>query len=111
MHAVIAFAGSIANSPPRLTACASILAMATITIRNIDAATKRKLQLRAVLNGHSMEAEIREILTATAGQKMRSTSAVKTALGQLLPRPKPAHKKAKPAAKKKVVVKAKPKRR
>lgn len=81
--------------------------MATITIRNIDATIKRKLQLRAALNGRSMEAEVREILTTTAGQKLRSSSAVKTALGQLLP----ASKKPKPPAKKTAAVKAKQKRR
>jgi plasmid stability protein len=33
--------------------------MATITIRNLDEKVKRKLQVRAALNGRSMEAEIR----------------------------------------------------
>jgi plasmid stability protein len=36
--------------------------MATITIRNLDEKIKRKLQIRAALNGHSMEAEVRQIL-------------------------------------------------
>jgi len=31
--------------------------MATITIRNLDEKVKRKLQVRAALNGRSMEAE------------------------------------------------------
>lgn len=36
--------------------------MATITIRNLDETVKRKLQVRAALNGRSMEAEIRSAL-------------------------------------------------
>ena len=37
--------------------------MATITIRNLDEKVKRRLQVRAALNGRSMEAEAREVLT------------------------------------------------
>jgi plasmid stability protein len=37
--------------------------MATITIRNLDEKVKRKLQVRAALNGRSMEAEVREVLS------------------------------------------------
>jgi phosphopantothenoylcysteine decarboxylase/phosphopantothenate--cysteine ligase len=37
--------------------------MATIVIRNLDETVKRKLQVRAALNGRSMEAEARELLT------------------------------------------------
>ncbi|HKF49765.1 MAG TPA: hypothetical protein VKB38_20560 [Terracidiphilus sp.] len=40
--------------------------MATITVRNLDEKIKRKLQLRAALNGRSMEAEAREAITAHA---------------------------------------------
>jgi plasmid stability protein len=36
--------------------------MATITIRNLDEKVKRKLQVRAALNGRSMEAEARAML-------------------------------------------------
>ncbi|HKV82894.1 MAG TPA: hypothetical protein VJP02_32405 [Candidatus Sulfotelmatobacter sp.] len=36
--------------------------MASITIRNLEETTKRKLKVRAALNGHSMEQEAREIL-------------------------------------------------
>lgn len=36
--------------------------MASITIRNLDEATKRKLKVRAATNGRSMEQEAREIL-------------------------------------------------
>lgn len=37
--------------------------MPTITIRNLDETVKRKLQVRAALNGRSMEAEAREVLS------------------------------------------------
>jgi plasmid stability protein len=37
--------------------------MATITIRNLDEKIKRMLQVRAALNGRSMEAEARELLS------------------------------------------------
>lgn len=37
--------------------------MATITIRNVDEAAKRRLQVRAALNGRSMEAELREMVS------------------------------------------------
>ena len=36
--------------------------MATLTIRNLDETVKRRLQVRAALNGRSMEAEAREAL-------------------------------------------------
>jgi plasmid stability protein len=36
--------------------------MATLTIRNIDAAAKERLRVRAARHGHSMEAELRSIL-------------------------------------------------
>ena len=36
--------------------------MASITIRNLEEATKRKLKVRAATNGRSMEQEAREIL-------------------------------------------------
>ena len=38
------------------------LSMATITIRNLDEKVKRALQVRAALNGRSMEAEARDLL-------------------------------------------------
>jgi plasmid stability protein len=37
--------------------------MATITIRNLDEKVKRELQVRAAMNGRSMEAEAREALS------------------------------------------------
>lgn len=36
--------------------------MASITIRNLEETTKRKLKVRAAMHGHSMEQEAREIL-------------------------------------------------
>ena len=36
--------------------------MATLTIRNVDAALKERLRVRAAQHGHSMEAEVRDIL-------------------------------------------------
>jgi plasmid stability protein len=38
--------------------------MATLTIRNLDEKVKRKLQIRAAINGRSMEAEVRALLSA-----------------------------------------------
>jgi plasmid stability protein len=42
--------------------------MATIIIRNLDETTKRKLKVRAAVNGRSMEQEAREILKSTLAQ-------------------------------------------
>ena len=42
--------------------------MASITIRNLDEATKRKLKVRAATNGRSMEQEAREILRTVLAQ-------------------------------------------
>ena len=38
--------------------------MASITIRKLEEATKRKLKVRAAMNGRSMEQEAREILNS-----------------------------------------------
>ena len=47
--------------------------MATLTIRNIDAAVKERLRVRAAQHGHSMEAEARRILQrALAREEGRS---------------------------------------
>ena len=40
--------------------------MATLTIRNLDEKVKRKLQIRAAINGRSMEAEAREMISVLA---------------------------------------------
>jgi plasmid stability protein len=42
--------------------------MASITIRNLEADTKRKLKIRAATNGRSMEQEAREILKSALAQ-------------------------------------------
>jgi antitoxin FitA len=42
--------------------------MASITIRNLEDSTKRKLKIRAAQNGHSMEQEAREILKSVLRQ-------------------------------------------
>lgn len=44
--------------------------MASITVRNLEESTKRKLKVRAAQNGRSMEQEVREILKET----LRKTS-------------------------------------
>jgi antitoxin FitA len=49
--------------------------MASITIRNLEADTKRKLKIRAAMNGRSMEQEAREILkSALARTSKRKTN-------------------------------------
>ena len=46
--------------------------MATLTIRNVDAAVKERLRVRAARHGRSMEAEARTILSqAVAGERDR----------------------------------------
>jgi antitoxin FitA len=42
--------------------------MATLTIRKLDTALKERLRVRAAQHGHSMEAEVREILRDTLKQ-------------------------------------------
>jgi plasmid stability protein len=49
--------------------------MATITIRNLDEKVKRKLQVRAALNGRSMEAEVRACLALLAEEDTPSAGA------------------------------------
>src|ERR1700756_1101115 len=43
--------------------------MASITIRNLEEATKRKLKIRAAMHGRSMEQEAREILNGALREK------------------------------------------
>jgi len=43
--------------------------MASITIRNLEETTKRKLKVRAAMHGRSMEQEAREILKGALRQK------------------------------------------
>lgn len=42
--------------------------MATITVRDLDEATRDKLRVRAARNGRSMEAEVRDILDSAAAE-------------------------------------------
>jgi len=44
--------------------------MSRMTIRNIDDDLKTRLRIRAAENGHSMEAEVRDILKAALGQSI-----------------------------------------
>jgi antitoxin FitA len=43
--------------------------MASITIRNLEENTKRRLKIRAAMHGRSMEQEAREILNSALRQK------------------------------------------
>lgn len=43
--------------------------MASITIRNLEESTKRKLKVRAAVHGRSMEQEAREILRGALREK------------------------------------------
>ena len=45
--------------------------MASIVIRNLDEGTKRKLKIRAAVNGRSMEQEAREILKSALAQPLK----------------------------------------
>ena len=45
--------------------------MAGITIRNLEADTKRRLKIRAAMNGRSMEQEAREILKSALAQSAK----------------------------------------
>lgn len=42
--------------------------MATITVRNLNEETKKKIRLLAARHGHSMEEEVRRILDRTVNQ-------------------------------------------
>lgn len=57
--------------------CTAIIdSMASITIRNLEAETKRKLKIRAAMNGRSMEQEVREILKSALAQTAKRKSNV-----------------------------------
>jgi antitoxin FitA len=45
--------------------------MVSITIRNLEADTKRRLKIRAATNGRSMEQEAREILKSALAQSSK----------------------------------------
>jgi antitoxin FitA len=48
------------------------ISMATLTIRNLDAGLKEQLRVRAAQHGHSMEAEVRDILRETLKEPERT---------------------------------------
>ena len=54
--------------------------MASITVRNIDDDLKRRLRVRAAVNGRSMEAEAREILKAALPAETAPTKNLGTAI-------------------------------
>jgi plasmid stability protein len=55
--------------------CSDIIdRMPSIVIRNLDAVTKRKLKVRAAMNGRSMEREAREILKSALAQTSKRKS-------------------------------------
>jgi plasmid stability protein len=55
--------------------------MSTLTIRNVDAAMKERLRVRAAHNGRSMEAELRQILSDTlapeSGRELNLAEAIR----------------------------------
>ena len=56
--------------PFAINDCNAIIdCIASITIRNLEETTKRKLKVRAALNGHSMEQEARAILDGALREK------------------------------------------
>ena len=50
--------------------------MAAITVRNLDDDVRDRLRLMAAEHGHSMEAEVRSILTAAAGHRQQRPNAL-----------------------------------
>jgi plasmid stability protein len=54
--------------------------MASITIRNLDEGTKRRLKIRAARSSRSMEEEARSILRAALAEEPRSQSDLAAAI-------------------------------
>ena len=52
--------------------------MAQLVVRNLEDDVKRGLQRRAMMHGHSMEAEVRDILRAVVAEPMSSPAALGT---------------------------------
>jgi plasmid stability protein len=48
--------------------------MAQLLVRNIEDSVKTRLQRRAKRNGHSMEAEVRDILRAAVQKEERASA-------------------------------------
>ncbi|MGO9084755.1 MAG: FitA-like ribbon-helix-helix domain-containing protein [Candidatus Sulfotelmatobacter sp.] len=68
--------------------CGAIIdGMPSITIRNLEQDTKRRLKIRAAMNGRSMEQEAREILKSalarTAKQKSNLAERIREIFGPL----------------------------
>lgn len=55
-----------------MMALKEMMAMAALSIRNIDDGVKRRLRIRAARHGRSMEAEIRAILEAAVAEPEES---------------------------------------
>jgi plasmid stability protein len=71
---------------PAVTAGASIACMATLTIRQLDEKTKKRLRMRAANHGRSMEEEAREILkSAVAARPARALNLVESIRRRLEP--------------------------
>ncbi len=60
--------------------------MTTLTIRNVEPALKERLRIRAARNGRSMEAELRDILSATLrGESEREVNLAEAIRRRFLP--------------------------
>jgi len=57
--------------------------MVAITIRNLEAVTKRKLKIRAAMNGRSMEQEAREILKSALAQTSKKKTNLAERIGEI----------------------------
>jgi plasmid stability protein len=57
-----------------LIALTEVMAMAALSIRNIDDGVKRRLRIRAARNGRSMESEIRAILEEAVAEPDDTTN-------------------------------------
>ena len=57
--------------------------MASITVRNLDDGLKRRLRIRAIKNGRSMEQEVRDILRAALDDDAGPNSNLGTAIHDL----------------------------
>ena len=66
----------------RSSACGGTL-MASITVRNLDDALKRRLCIRAAENGRSMEQEVRDILRTALDEEATPSRNLGTSLHEL----------------------------
>ncbi len=58
--------------------------MASITIRNLDEALKRRLRVRAAERNHSMEDEVRDILRTALAQEPKAGLHLADAIRELI---------------------------